>query len=40
MMFIGRSTAAVSVVSPPLDCINSNRAGMPASSSPLRSARK
>ena len=40
MMFIGRSAAAVSVVSPPFDCISSSRAGMPAPSSPCRSARR
>ena len=38
MMFIGRSTAAVFVVSPPLDCMSSSRAGIPAASRPLRMA--
>ena len=38
MMFIGRSAAAISVVRPPLDCIKSKRAGIPAASRPLRNA--
>ena len=39
-MFIGRAAAALSVVRPPFDCISSSRAGMPAASSPTRSARR
>ena len=35
-----RAAAAASVVSPPFDCISSRRAGMPAASSPARSARR
>jgi hypothetical protein len=40
MMFIGRSAAALSVVSPPLDCISSRRAGMRAASRRRRIARR
>ncbi len=40
MMFIGRSAAAVSLLRPPFDCISRRRAGMPAPSRPLRSARR
>ena len=32
MMFMGRSAAAVSVVSPPFDCMSRRRAGMCAAS--------
>ena len=39
-MFIGFAAAAMSVVSPPFDCISSRRAGIPAASSPARSARR
>ena len=35
-----RRPRRLSVVSPPFDCISSRRAGMPAASSPARSARR
>ena len=40
MIWTGRSTAAASVVRPPFDCMSSTRARTPASSRPLRSARR
>ena len=40
MMCIGSAAAAASVVRPPFDCMRSTRARTPASSSPLRSARR
>ena len=38
MMCMGRSTAALSVVSPPFDCMSRSRAAMPASSRRWRMA--